>query len=69
MLLKIGDKFSTWSKIAQAKLKTKGWWGSKEVINPKTGEVKKTNFNSARLKKSLRKTQEKLKLKLSMKIK
>lgn len=39
--IKNGDKFSTWSKIAEEKLKAKGWWGSKEVINPKTGEVKK----------------------------
>ncbi|HDZ5026049.1 TPA: hypothetical protein RTG31_001198 [Campylobacter jejuni] len=49
--IKNGDKFSTWSKIAEEKLKAKGWWGSKEVINSKTGEVKKTHFNSARLKK------------------
>ncbi len=40
MLLKMGI-ISTWSKIAEEKLKAKGWWGSKEVINPKTGEVKK----------------------------
>ncbi|EJQ1425618.1 phage minor head protein [Campylobacter jejuni] len=61
--IKNGDKFSTWSKIAEEKLKAKGWWGSKEVINPKTGEVKKTHFNSARLKKIFEENSRKAKAK------
>ncbi|BEK34070.1 hypothetical protein RLQ69_000419 [Campylobacter jejuni] len=60
--IKNGDKFSTWSKIAEEKLKAKGWWGSKEVINPKTGEVK-THFNSARLKKIFEENSRKAKAK------
>lgn len=42
--IKNGDKFSTWNKIAEEKLKAKGWWGSKEIINRKTGEIKKNQF-------------------------
>ncbi|WP_257935811.1 phage Mu protein F-like protein [Campylobacter lari] len=61
--IKNGDKFSTWSKIAEEKLKAKGWWGSKEVINTKTGEVKKTHFNSARLKKIFEENSRKAKAK------
>ncbi|EAH4759367.1 hypothetical protein B6P00_06500 [Campylobacter jejuni] len=61
--IKNGDKFSTWSKIAEEKLKAKGWWGSKKVINPKTGEVKKTHFNSTRLKKIFEENSRKAKAK------
>lgn len=61
--IKNGDKFSTWSKIAEEKLKAKGWWGSKEIINTKTGEVKNTNFNSARLKKIFEENSRKAKTK------
>lgn len=61
--IKNGDKFSTWSKIAEEKLKAKGWWNSKEVINPKTGEVKKTHFNSTRLKKIFEENSRKAKAK------
>lgn len=61
--IKNGDKFSTWSKIAEEKLKAKGWWGSKEIINRKTGEIKKTNFNSARLKKIFEENSRKAKAK------
>ncbi|WP_283803433.1 phage minor head protein [Campylobacter coli] len=61
--IKNGDKFSTWSKITEEKLKAKGWWNSKEVINPKTGEVKKTHFNSARLKKIFEENSRKAKAK------
>lgn len=31
-------------------LQQAGWWGEKEVIEPATGEILKTTFNSARLK-------------------
>ncbi|WP_139452497.1 phage minor head protein [Campylobacter armoricus] len=61
--IKNGDKFSTWSKIAEEKLKAKGWWGSKEIIDRKTGEIKKTNFNSARLKKIFEENSRKAKAK------
>ncbi|MFY4766648.1 phage minor head protein [Campylobacter sp. GB48] len=61
--IKNGDKFSTWSKIAEEKLKAKGWWGSKEIIDRKTGEIRKTNFNSARLKKIFEENSRKAKAK------
>ncbi|MFY0745437.1 phage minor head protein [Campylobacter sp. LH-2024] len=61
--IKNGDKFSTWSEIAETKLKAKGWWGSKELVNPRTGETKKTNFNSARLKKIFEENSRKAKAK------
>ncbi len=31
-------------------LEKAGWWGTKEVVDPATGEVLKTTFNNARLK-------------------
>lgn len=61
--IKNGDKFSTWSKKAEEKLKAKGWWGSKEIIDRKTGEVKKTHFNSSRLKKIFEENSRKAKAK------
>ncbi|TXI17870.1 MAG: hypothetical protein E6Q67_12570 [Roseateles sp.] len=34
----------------QAALQEAGWWGSKEVIEPETGEILKTKFDPSRLK-------------------
>lgn len=38
-----------WMRDAQAILEKAGWWGTKEVIDPATGEVLKTRFDSRRL--------------------
>lgn len=45
-----GDLTRTdWMRDAQAILEKAGWWGAKEVIDPATGEVLKTRFDSRRL--------------------
>lgn len=38
-----------WIKDAEQLLRAQGWWGEKEVTDPRTGEVLKTRFNHARL--------------------
>lgn len=38
-----------WIDSAEKLLKNAGWWGTKEVTDPRTGEVLKTRFNHARL--------------------
>lgn len=38
-----------WIDSAEKLLKNAGWWGTKEVTDPRTGEVLKTHFNHARL--------------------
>lgn len=38
-----------WVDSAEQLLKSAGWWGTKEVTNPDTGELLKTRFNHARL--------------------
>lgn len=34
---------------AKTALQSKGWWGTKEVVNPATGEILRTRFNAQRL--------------------
>lgn len=38
-----------WIKDAEQLLKTAGWWDTKEVTDPRTGELLKTRFNHPRL--------------------
>lgn len=38
-----------WIDSAEKLLKNAGWWGTKEVTDPRSGEVLKTRFNHARL--------------------
>lgn len=38
-----------WIRSTEKLLQGAGWWGTKEVIDPRTGEVKKTRFDHARL--------------------
>lgn len=38
-----------WIDNAEQLLKNAGWWGTKEVTDPRTGELLKTRFNHARL--------------------
>ena len=38
-----------WIKDAEKLLRAEGWWGQKEVTDPRTGEVLRTRFNHARL--------------------
>lgn len=39
-----------WTKNAEQLLRDAGWWGRKEVLDPATGEMVTTIFDSARLK-------------------
>lgn len=38
-----------WIRDTEKLLKAEGWWGTKEVTDPRTGEVLKTKFDHARL--------------------
>lgn len=38
-----------WIRSTEKLLKEAGWWGTKEVTDPRTGEVLKTRFNHSRL--------------------
>ncbi|KLE08113.1 hypothetical protein AF79_09125 [Aliarcobacter butzleri L354] len=49
--LKTGKNFEAWKKSIIPTLEKKGWWGTQEITNPKTGEIKKVIINSNRLKK------------------
>ncbi|PLY08392.1 MAG: phage head morphogenesis protein [Arcobacter sp.] len=48
--LKDGKNFKQFKKDILPTLKKKGWWGEQEIINPKTGEIKKVLIGSRRLK-------------------
>ena len=48
--LKTGKNFEAWKKSIIPTLEKKGWWGTQEITNPKTGEIKKIIINSNRLK-------------------
>ncbi|GHT93926.1 phage head morphogenesis protein [Betaproteobacteria bacterium] len=39
-----------WMRDMQALLQKEGWWGKKDVVDPKTGEILSTTFNASRLK-------------------
>ncbi|PLY04893.1 MAG: hypothetical protein C0625_15390 [Arcobacter sp.] len=47
---KEGKSFKKWKKEIAPLLQKKGWWGEKEVLNPKTGEIKTTYIGSRRLR-------------------
>ena len=49
--IKTGKNFEAWKKSIIPTLEKKGWWGTQEIANPKTGEIKKVIINSNRLKK------------------
>ena len=49
--IKTGRNFEAWKKSIIPTLEKKGWWGTQEITNPKTGEIKKVIINSNRLKK------------------
>jgi len=48
--LEEGQTFASWKKELEPTLKKKGWIGKKEVLNPKTGEVKTITVDGHRLK-------------------
>lgn len=48
--LKDGKHFKEWKKEIIPTLEKKGWWGEKDITNPVTGEIKKVNIDSRRLK-------------------
>ncbi len=48
--MKDGRSFKDFQKSLKPKLEKKGWWGTKEVFDPRTGEVKTVNINARRLK-------------------
>jgi SPP1 gp7 family putative phage head morphogenesis protein len=47
---KDGKSFENWQKELKPTLQKKGWWGEKQQINPKTGEVREYKVGSRRLK-------------------
>lgn len=48
--LKTGKNFEAWKKSIIPTLEKKGWWGTQEITDPKTGEIKKITIGSSRLK-------------------
>ena len=48
--LKSGATFKEWQKEIKPTLQKKGWWGEKEITDPKTGEVKKIIIGARRLR-------------------
>lgn len=45
-----GQHFKDFKKEIKPILQKKGWWGQKDIVNPKTGEVKTVNIGSSRLR-------------------
>jgi len=45
-----GTRFEDWKKQIIPTLEAKGWWGKKEIVDPKTGEVKEIVIGGRRLK-------------------
>lgn len=45
-----GQSLRDFAKTLRPLLEKEGWWGKREVIDPKTGEVGTTTFDPARLK-------------------
>ena len=45
-----GTTFKQWQERIKPTLQKKGWWGEKEIVDPKTGEVKTVHIGSRRLK-------------------
>lgn len=48
-----GTPVETFQKNIKPTLQKKGWWGTKDIINPKTGEIKEVHIGSRRLKNIL----------------
>ncbi len=44
-----GTPFKSFLENLKPTLKSKGWWGEQDIINPKTGEVKTVQINGHRL--------------------
>jgi SPP1 gp7 family putative phage head morphogenesis protein len=47
---KEGKSFESWKTEIKPTLQKKGWWGTKDAVNPKTGEVKEIKIGSSRLR-------------------
>jgi len=47
---KSGIRFDDWLKDIKPNLQKKGWWGEKEIIDKRTGEVRTVRIGSRRLK-------------------
>ncbi len=45
-----GKTFKQWQKDIKPTLSAKGWWGEKDIVNPKTGEIKTIKVDSHRLR-------------------
>lgn len=48
--IKDGRTFKDFKESIKPKLEKKGWWGTQDITNPRTGEVKTIDINSRRLK-------------------
>jgi SPP1 gp7 family putative phage head morphogenesis protein len=47
---KDGITFEQWQKEIRPTLEKKGWWGLKQIMNPKTGEFREVNIGARRLR-------------------
>ena len=47
---KSGQRFEQWRDELKPDLQKKGWWGKKELTDPKTGEIKEVYIGSRRLR-------------------
>lgn len=47
---KAGTPFKRWLNDLKPTLKKKGWWGEKDIVDPKTGEVQTVHIGGKRLK-------------------
>jgi SPP1 gp7 family putative phage head morphogenesis protein len=47
---KKGFGFEKWKKEIKPTLQKKGWWGTRQSVNPETGEMKEIKIGSTRLK-------------------
>ncbi len=45
-----GERFDEWLPKLKPTLQQKGWWGEKDLVDPKTGEVKTVYIGSRRLR-------------------
>ncbi|MGJ8992137.1 hypothetical protein ACI2BW_09560, partial [Campylobacter jejuni] len=48
--MKEGRNFNEFKNNLKELLTSKGWYGKKEIVNPKTGEKRTININANRLK-------------------
>ena len=48
--MRAGTPFETWRANLRPSLQEKGWWGTRDIMDPKTGEVRQVHIGARRLK-------------------